>query len=136
MFDPTVAQPTLQIGQPDTVIYTLMVTDANGCTAADNVTFISLICLGLEHALGIEGLEVYPNPSQGQFSITVTLREAFQQATLRILDVQGKEVWKNARKHPAANWSESLDLNALPKGIYTVELNADGQKVTRKMILQ
>lgn len=134
--DPTVANPTGRVSLPDTVVYTLTVTDANGCTAADNFTFVSLICSGLEDALGIQGMDVYPNPSEGQFNITVSLKESFSKATLRILDVQGKEVWNRTRLQPTANWTESVGLNTLPRGIYTVELDADGQKVSRKIVLQ
>lgn len=132
----TVANPTVTIPTADTITFTVTVTDANGCTASDDVIFISMVCVGLENAVGIQAFEVWPNPTEGAFQISAQLSQPFSAATLRMVDLQGKLVWEKKHDQPGLRLEESVNLTSLARGTYTLELDADGQRVSRKIILR
>lgn len=73
---------------------------------------------------------VFPNPSTGVFS--VRFNTIVNGGTLSVTDVVGKEIYNSAVD---AEENISLDLSALPNGLYFLTLNVDGAMVTKKLML-
>ncbi|MEW6467510.1 MAG: PKD domain-containing protein [Bacteroidota bacterium] len=107
-----------------TTTYTVTVTDANGCTAADAVTITVLLCTGAEEWTA-SGPLIYPNPSDGRFRIAI----AAQELHIEVYNVLGEKVYNGMDVR-------SLDLSALPKGPYAIHIHAGGQVFVRKVIIQ
>jgi len=77
---------------------------------------------------------VYPNPSQGQISLSWEGRDN-QGVKLRLMDAQGRILWTQEHQAKAG---ETLDLS-LPKqlkGIYFLELESKGETSRKALILQ
>ncbi len=75
------------------------------------------------------GLQVYPNPGQGQFSISSPNTGT---ATLRIFDLTGRQI----REREITGAENQVDLSQEPDGMY-IFLLQDGDRVeSRKVILQ
>jgi hypothetical protein len=100
----------------------VMITDANGCVGIDSVCVTDNICTGLE-AGTIASFGIYPNPSQG--NVTITLADNASKATVELYDALGNLV---LAKQQSAN-KEMLDISALPDGIYLVRINNISQRV-------
>jgi len=81
--------------------YTVVVTDANGCSIQDSI-FMDV--LGWEDALQVS-LMAYPNPTNSFVNFSETL------ANIEVLDAQGRQICT------AANCS-AMDLSGLAAGTY------------------
>ena len=79
-------------------------------------------------------MSVYPNPTEGLIIINLNL-ELESNLSLSLSNSVGQIVYnKNLGKLTKLN--ESFDWSMLPKGIYTISLNINGQKTFEKIILQ
>jgi hypothetical protein len=108
--------------------YYLMITDSNGCIAFSNlvnvITGVSTIN-GFQHQI-----EVYPNPSNGNFSIHALY--PFKNAAIELRDMAGNKIYSEK-----INFSEIEVVNIsknLPAGCYMLLVKSD-QKPERKLIL-
>ncbi len=72
-------------------------------------------------------LSVYPNP----FSSVITIQsDILTEGTISIMDVAGKIIYSQQLNE----MQTTLDVNALPNGIYFLELSSAGQKTVKKLI--
>jgi hypothetical protein len=92
--------------------YQLTVTNEFGCTDNDIVAVISDACLGIEDNEQVQ-LNVFPNPSNGMFTISHTMNGTSQ---FVLLDAQGRSVLQFSN-----NMNEfTLDLSNYSSGVYTL----------------
>jgi len=75
--------------------------------------------------------QVFPNPSQGVF--TVTVPDAVL-GTVDVLDVTGKKVY--TRRLAENTNSHQIDLTAFPKGVYVINMDVDGVRLSKKIVLE
>ncbi len=75
-------------------------------------------------------IEVYPNPSNGTYNLS--LPQDLDVHSLTITNTAGQQVWQ---LDTMADWSNTIDLTAAPSGLYwlSIRLSA-GQLVTRKLV--
>jgi len=105
-------------------IYTVTVTDANGCIGSDTVTAIVNGCSSLnKYADNL--VSIFPNPSSGMF--IVSLPDA--NAVASVFDLTGKKV----ATFNLSNTKSQIDLSAFTDGIYFIEITT-AQGVFRKKI--
>uniref|UniRef100_UPI003A8E5894 T9SS type A sorting domain-containing protein n=1 Tax=Brumimicrobium sp. TaxID=2029867 RepID=UPI003A8E5894 len=84
--------------------------------------------VGVEDIESSENISIYPNPTNGDFSID--LGETIQSLTIYITDITGKEVYSNGYK---STQKVNLNLNDAP-GVYFVTIEADGVQSKYKLI--
>jgi len=73
--------------------------------------------------------EVYPNPSNGLYTLNTNLTEG----VMDVYDMAGKRVFnKTLQGEPVI----TIDLSNYAKGMYVVNLQANGKKYSQKIILQ
>mgnify|MGYP001413183844 CR=1 FL=1 len=75
------------------------------------------------------GINVYPNPSNGEISIDIADINAYN---LSVLDILGKEVY-------SAKINDSkfkINLSHLEKGVYLIELKNNLTKLSNEIIIQ
>ncbi len=103
--------------------YSVVVTDANGCSDTSNVVNITGLSIGAINAEA--GIKLYPNPNNGRFALE------FANAADReiaISDVVGKVVYSTK-----AN-TQIVNVNAeLPAGVYSVQVIRNKQLSTLKI---
>jgi hypothetical protein len=81
------------------------------------------------YAQNLNGLLVFPNPSQGKFYIKTSGNET---AMVNIYDIMGKEIdYKIIRPG-----GEEFDLSSQPKGIYFVTIGTNSNRCSKKIIIQ
>ena len=107
----------LVLASPNT--YSVIVTDANGCTAF----FSDTIDLGgyPTSILHVEGFEVffYPNPTNGIVNVFYESSNN-QNILLEVMDIQGRLIQAN---HLNVNGMMQIDLSHLPDGPYVARLS-------------
>lgn len=103
-------------------VYTLEVTDGNGCTAVEqfNVIFDNVI----EIANGIE-LSVFPNPSNGVFNIQWSSIEAGD-VQFSVIDALGRNVEAGVWSGVGTSFNTTLDLGSYENGVYRLSLVSNG----------
>ena len=72
---------------------------------------------------------VYPNPTNGFFSIDLDVNQKYD---LVIYNVLGQEIYKSITN----GLSTIIDLSSFDKGIYTIELKDEGFTYTEKVIVE
>jgi hypothetical protein len=88
---------------------------------------------GLQALAGLVDLQVYPNPTNAEVTITSAVATSpADGSTLVILDMLGREVYKNN------NFGGNLTLNtkAFASGTYLVKVNEGGKVMTKKLVVQ
>ncbi len=75
----------------------------------------------------INGLSIYPNPSNGLVNITTSLNGELQ---VNIFDMLGKEV---ANTKVTNN---TLNVSNLTSGVYVIKITEEGKTATRKLVIE
>ncbi|MGK6341721.1 reprolysin-like metallopeptidase [Chryseobacterium sp. DT-3] len=79
-----------------------------------------------------EGIKIYPNPSKGIFTIET---EAGNGISYTVYAMDGKLV--NATKEvKGSKIREEVNLSGLPSGVYIVQVEKDGQKISKKLVIK
>jgi subtilisin-like proprotein convertase family protein len=101
--------------------YTVVATDANGCTAS---TPVIIIMSGTVEPTEAWGLAVSPNPSTGLF--VVSLQNAPDALRAEVFDATGRLLRSLDLQPVGGQLTTTLDLQDLPQGTYLLRLS-DGQ---------
>ncbi|HEX8549880.1 MAG TPA: T9SS type A sorting domain-containing protein [Cytophagaceae bacterium] len=102
-------------------------------TGSDGVWSLSLAdirnILATENSLAAENIELYPNPTSGNF--IVDLSENTEVVTCTIRDVSGKVIYQKIISDHA-----SITLENSQKGMFFVELKSDDYCFNKKLIIE
>lgn len=78
----------------------------------------------------VEGISIYPNPSDGLFTIKV--EKAHLLATATLTDASGKEIATYLLK----KGDNKLEKQGIPAGVYTIVLEVDGKTESRQLLIK
>jgi hypothetical protein len=78
-----------------------------------------------------ENISIYPNPSTGKF--TIELSEDIT-SDIEIFNMLGSKIYSLKRENN--NTRYEIDLTDQPAGIYMVNVTVNGERITKKVILQ
>lgn len=82
-----------------------------------------------------EELAIYPNPSNGVFTISVSNLSA-KKAELRIINVIGNEIYHETLTRGDGLFSKTIDLTGKAKGLYYVKLETDNYSSVRRVVIK
>ncbi len=116
-----------------TTVYSLLVTDENGCVGNDEITLTVgrsgrgiannnnentlLLSEHQDEALKSSGYNVYPNPNNGVFFISVSIPQKIK--SMALFDINGNKI----KSIESINSSpHKVELSNLPKGIYILRV--------------
>jgi hypothetical protein len=109
------------------------VTDENGCTG--NSLTIEYTSVGIADAQEPYELNIYPNPSGGQFTIEANLGSQTD-VTLAVRDVVGRDLMQAERIQGASTFRRTFDISHLANGIYYVQVTGDSGMTVRQLVKQ
>lgn len=100
-------------------------TDTSACQHVD-VWGISELSLN-------EVVDIYPNPSNGEFSVSVNgmLNEDL---TIEVVDLNGKVVAREVRKNAQGDVNVAMKLNVEP-GVYVVNISTGSRKTSERLVI-
>jgi len=95
---------------------------------------ITMVITGMDENGITQNLGIYPNPSHGHFTLTLTAasQEVFD---LRIMNNLGMQVYSKKGLVVDGTLNEVIDLPKLSKGIYSVVLNSTERQLVRKFVV-
>jgi hypothetical protein len=83
---------------------------------------------------GNEGIQVYPNPSEGVFRVLNQLPGS-QDTEYRVFSSGGKEVLFQRGDKPDENGTVEINLRGKPSGLYLLESrNREGRRLTKLLL--
>jgi hypothetical protein len=113
--------------------YTVQVTDANGCKNTSDV--FNGIVTGIEDVAGtVFDCSVYPNPNNGKFTVLVTNDKATD-VQITCHNVIGEVVYTGEYQMSNGQLKTELDLTTVAKGVYIVNVKANGKTTYRKITI-
>ena len=92
--------------------------------------------VGLEESIDVSNIKVFPNPSNGQVTVSVS---SFKETTvsLEVMNILGHTVQSaEFRKLQLGINDFDLDLSNLNPGIYLVKIGSEGDFTTKKLIIE
>lgn len=114
-------------------VYSVEVTDANGCVTLDSV-MVTEATAGIQDLLDESLISAFPNPSAG--SVTLENLKVFggnASLTITILDVQGRTILSET-----VTGQSTVNLTfpaTAATGIYTLDIRSNDQRVVKRVIL-
>lgn len=108
--------------------YAVIVSDSL-CADTSQCVFVAIVGVQIQELNANATLEVYPNPSQGQFQIAFS--PSNNAALIHIYDLSGSCIW--TRNITEKN-TYDIDLRSHPKGVYFLHMMQDGFSYQRKII--
>lgn len=88
--------------------------------------------LGLQQE---EDVAIYPNPSNGVFTISVSNLET-RKVELRILNVIGNEIYRETLTRTEPSLTKTINLDRYAKGLYYIKLEADSYSAVRRVVIK
>jgi len=117
----------------DTGTYSVDASTSYGCYSSASIIVTKAPCPGI-NTPGAPELHIYPNPSQGSFTLSVNGLNG-DDYTMRIFNIIGQIVYGEAINHLSGNITQQIDISNLPAGLYTIELNIGEQVFHEKIIV-
>ncbi len=108
--------------------YYVVVTNSNGCSSQSAP--IAVTTTGIEGVFLPYNLKVFPNPTDGSFTVTSEFSAA---VTLEILDLLGRQFLKTYNIRQGAN---QINASELGKGVYLMKFKMDAACYTERLILK
>ena len=87
-----------------------------------------------ENDLG-SALNVFPNPNNGEFELTVTLDNAANVSAV-LVDARGQQVWNAEMGAVSGTASESINVTNNAAGVYFLKVTADDVTTVRKIVVK
>jgi PKD repeat protein len=87
-----------------------------------------------ENSQGQAVVSIYPNPSHGQFNLSMT--NSGQEVKMTVLNPQGQVVYTGILVSQSGKITRQLDLSGFPKGIYFVKLTGEMTTIVEKVVVQ
>lgn len=103
--------------------------------AIDNLNIQNTSVTATSNALKTAGVTLFPNPSAGQFTLQTRFDKPAQDVQLIVRNAVGQEVLRQSRATVQGQVALPIDLSACANGFYIVSLTANGETVSRKVLL-
>ena len=107
---------------------------AGQSSAASSTSFRTV--LAAREALGNGSLSVFPNPAQSAFTLTLPALAGERTASVTLLNALGQAVYTRALELNAAGTQARVDVSALAKGIYTLQVKTNTQTATKSVVVE
>jgi parallel beta-helix repeat protein len=114
--------------------YTVMLKAVNSCSSDSVESDVVIHITSLEESDFAEQVKVYPNPSDGRFSLELNFENS-KDAGLQIYDIAGNLVYTESYRNIIFT-NNLIDISGYPSGSYTLVLVVDNQFVTHKLIIE
>ncbi len=114
-----------------TGFYTVVISDSNSCV---NSTTLYVEITGIDE-VSDAGISVYPNPSDGIFTISFGNTIPASEVTLQVTDAIGRSVYFHTTDHELQSPILQMDLHQLPRGVYFLTIRSSGFPMMKKIII-
>lgn len=86
---------------------------------------------GLQDDFSLEGIQIYPNPSSGIFTLNVKSKEP--QLEISCINAIGQTVYRDRFELNNGELKTKINLSSFAKGLYLVQIKSNGKSTYRKV---
>ena len=105
----------------------------NNCSASDTVVITVIDDVSINGSANNLNIEVYPNPTKGQFNMTINGYKG--NIRMQIVDLAGQVV-HSEKINVTANYVGKFDLSKLSSGVYYIKLTSNNVAKVERLIIQ
>lgn len=113
--------------------YTVVVTDANGCTETIDAVVVTNYLIGTENIKGLTNLVLSPNPAKDYAQLNISFENSVD-LTVALIDVTGR-VLETRHAGNTANEQMRFDVNNLAEGVYFLKITANGESIAKRFVV-
>ena len=84
----------------------------------------------------VKVLSLYPNPTSGVATLSYTSDVSVKELELTITNTTGQVISRKTYNSPGRSFTTDVNLSDQARGIYFVEIKADGERIIRKLVTQ
>ena len=114
--------------------FTVTLTVTGPCGTDTFTQDITLEVAGLEENELGNALNVFPNPNNGEFEMTLTL-ENVSDVNASLVDARGQQIWNASIGAVNGTASETINVSNNAAGIYFLRVTADDRTSVRKIVV-
>ena len=114
--------------------FTVTITAVGPC-GTDVTTLTVLISgIGVDENGILNALEIYPNPSRGQFTVDIIVQENTT-LDIRVVSLQGQILYSQNFGTVQGGFNETIRLENAAAGVYLLQITTDKGAVTRRVTI-
>ena len=96
---------------------------------------LKLSGVNTDNSMQVEGLNFYPNPNEGRFTLEFSPRESGT-IHIQIVDIQGRPIYEEVLPEFTGYYQKKLDISRQAKGMYFINLGQNGKYLNKKIIFE
>lgn len=123
-----------ELGAPSNAIFrfTFVSDDAEGGNGVFIDNFVIQGTLSQKEN-AFEKFAVYPNPSNGTFNVVLSSSD---EVTIKVFDLRGRSVYNQVFADQGPIFNKEINLNALGAGVYILNVESDGKREAKRIIVE
>ncbi|GAA4450504.1 GEVED domain-containing protein [Rurimicrobium arvi] len=92
---------------------------------------------GIADVTNVDNLQIYPNPNNGQFTVSFNAPNAIADVSVSVTSITGQQIMLEQYQSIGSSFNHSYDLSGkVAGGVYFITLTTDGQKSVQKLIIK
>lgn len=91
---------------------------------------------GIGEVTNVDNLQIYPNPNNGQFTVSFAAKQSIKSAQITVTSVTGQQIYTEQFNNISSSFVKNINLAHQASGVYFVTLVTDGQKQINKLVVQ
>ena len=125
------------IATPDTTTtYNLTVYDSNGCMATSEITLHIDLCLGIERQSLNEEISIFPNPSNGSFTIQGACLFDGDLKSIEVVNQLGQLLFRMESPLNFTGYSVQLDTEIRAPGVYYLRTTFRNRISSQRLVIR
>ncbi|MEX0811734.1 MAG: PKD domain-containing protein [Chitinophagales bacterium] len=118
--------------------YDVVLTVTDDCGASDDHTEpVDVIITSVNDlSQAVDYVKVYPNPNNGTFEVRIKSADIKSNYSLRLMDLQGKEIYAESVSNQNVEFKRSMNFNHLNAGMYFLHISSDGLTYVERLVIQ
>ncbi|HQQ94022.1 MAG TPA: PKD domain-containing protein [Bacteroidia bacterium] len=130
---------TVSCGASSSSCFTYSISKVSSASSMIQINVVppALVEVGLGNyvATDLNGIELYPNPNQGLVQIRLNSLSQ-EEISLQLSDITGRKVYEEILSGQLQESTKTLDLQALPNGIYILKVQQGAQSLSKKLVIR
>lgn len=114
--------------------YEVTITDYRGCKTTASVSVDANVGIEDLEAAGINSLEVFPNPSNGIFTLDMELAK-LDDIQIAVTDIAGKIVFADTQSK-TLRYTQEVDLSEIANGVYVLQIRTSTGVGYKRIVLE
>jgi hypothetical protein len=119
----------------DTGYYALVLTTVSGCSDTSETLHVINTCVSILDNTVMNGINIYPNPSNGSFTLSIIDNSQTGRYTLSVFNTIGEQIYSETGEYVAANKTKPINLQNLKPGTYMLSISSESIYTFKQLLI-